>query len=104
MRWYLDNEISRGDIDRISKRARVDQSQVGRILRGRFETLSPNVKKICKYANISTEEFLEKPGAASSRKLMDAIEHVWDGSEEVECFLANVIRGLKPVINKSFKG
>ncbi|MFY0678399.1 MAG: hypothetical protein JXR18_14070 [Neptuniibacter sp.] len=73
----------------------VDQSQVSRILSGNFVRITPNVKKICKYANIS----LNKHSAITSKNVFSALDEVWDGSEEVERLLVNAIKGLKPVIS-----
>ena len=90
--------LSRGEISLIAKKTGVDQSQVGRILALDFVHISPNVKKICKYAKISLNHKMEH----SSKNIEDALNEVLDGSEEVERMLVNLIRSVGPMLNHKY--
>lgn len=91
----------RGVVKRVSEATRIDQSQVSRILAGNFVRVSPNVREICKYANITVNEKAKKPKVLS-KKLIDTIRNVWDGSPEVEELLCNMIISIKPTIDKNY--
>lgn len=91
----------RGVVKRVSDTTKIDQSQVSRILAGNFVRVSPNVREICKYANIAVNERTKKPKVLS-KKLIDTIKDVWDGSPEVEELLCNLISSIKPTIDKNY--
>lgn len=57
----------------------VHQSQVSRILSGAAKRSSPNLRKICKYAN-SMRGVTDESSADVEQMLNNAIQHVWDGS------------------------
>jgi len=59
----------------------VNQGQISRILRGDFQTRSPNVEKICEYA----DHVLGRDSArhySVQQRLTDAVIEVWDGTDE----------------------
>ncbi|EHR40942.1 hypothetical protein [Alishewanella jeotgali] len=93
----------RGVVKRVSEATKIDQSQVSRILAGNFVRVSPNVREICKHANITVNEKAKKPKVLS-KKLIDTIMDVWDGSPEVEELLCNMIISIKPTIDKNYIG
>ncbi|MEK0161906.1 hypothetical protein WLQ65_22640 [Pseudoalteromonas piscicida] len=100
LKYFSKDSLQRGDIKEISYNTGVHQSQVGRILKGNFAHISSNVEKICKYANISIYHSNKKTDVNLSNKLINALNEVWDGSEEVELLLVSVINGLKPAITQ----
>lgn len=78
----------------------IDQSQVSRILNGKFKSVdSKNVKKICKYAELEIRRKAKpRRKAHQSDLLMRAIDSVWDGSDKQEKVLAKLIRAVKPML------
>lgn len=83
----------------IAKCTGVDQSQVCRILNGKFKNAeSKNVIKICKYANISLRKIHEAPPDPSKNTiLMAAIGQIWDGSDKHAEAIAEVLMALKKI-------
>lgn len=70
----------------IAAGAEVHQSQVSRILKGKFTRVSRNVMQICKFADIPfTQE------QSLSPKLQKALEGVWDGSRGQEAALVKLL-------------
>lgn len=70
----------------------VSQSQVSKILSGRFKTISPNVEKICKYANIQIKS---KSDMDLPPSLREALMDLWDGSKESERVLIKMLKNMK---------
>lgn len=58
----------------------INQSQVSRIVSGRFSLCSKNVRKLCKYANIEVVEC--DSNTIWNKKLMKVLNSAWDGTEE----------------------
>ena len=89
--------LPRGHLQRLATEVGVDQSQVSRILSGEFKTITPPVIRICKYANIFAQEKVEKDKSC----LIEAIDEVWDGSDEIEELLLNLIRSVQSITVRS---
>lgn len=90
----------RGELQKsIAKEVGVNQSQVSRILNGKFKNAeSKNVIKICKYANISLKKDHEiPPDPSKNTVLMAAIGQIWDGSDKHAEAIAEVLRALKKI-------
>lgn len=79
----------------------VSQSQISRILNGNFSRVDgKNVKRICKYANISlSENDVPTSDPRKSEILIGALQEIWDGTHKKEKALAGLIRSLGPLIN-----
>jgi hypothetical protein len=88
--------LGRGGIKNVALMTNTDQSQVSRILSGEFLSITPVVKKICKYANISTKKSPKKNNTA----ILNVIDEVWDGGEELEELLINILRSIKPLAKR----
>lgn len=76
----------------LAREAKVHQSQVSRILKGKFARVSENVMRICKYADISFIQ--EQP---LSPKLQKALEGVWDGSPGQEAALVQLLNAASGI-------
>lgn len=63
----------------ISDATGVHISQVSRILSGKVKRASPNVEKICKFAELAD---LPQDSIASEELLWKAVKDVWDGTNE----------------------
>jgi transcriptional regulator with XRE-family HTH domain len=79
-------KLSKLSQETIAKKAKIHQSQVSRILNGKFARVSKNVIRICKFAKIPLAK--EQP---LSPKLQKALEGVWDGSLEQEAALVKLL-------------
>jgi hypothetical protein len=66
----------------IGKKAQVHASQVSRICRGEFKTLSQNVVRICSTLGLSIQGFVdaERDDPAAAR-LISSVMAVWKGTE-----------------------
>ncbi|AHF02395.1 hypothetical protein THIAE_09665 [Thiomicrospira aerophila AL3] len=73
----------------------VSQSQISKILSGNFKTVSPNVKKICEYANI---QIYSNDRVQLSQELKEALMDLWDGSKESEKALVKTLKNMKSLI------
>lgn len=88
--------LKHGDINALSKKSKLTQSTVSRILSGKFKTLNESVKLVCKYANIST---ISNSRDSDINNVIMELYEVWDGSYEMEQALIEIlqaIRRLKP--------
>ncbi|MGZ3857875.1 MAG: helix-turn-helix domain-containing protein [Bacteriovorax sp.] len=84
--------------DSIAINTGIDQSQISRILNGKFKKAQGrNVEKICKYANISLKNLEMPPDPSKNKVLMTAIEQIWDGSDKHAEAIAEVLRALKKI-------
>ena len=63
----------------LAKAIGVHQSQVSRILSGQSKISSPNVRKICKYAD-SMRAVAGVSSADPKQLLGNAVQQIWDGS------------------------
>lgn len=71
----------------------VDQTQVSKILNGKFKKVSGNLIKLCKYANIPPKAFIERKMGRVS-EIDQAISSVWDGTDKHAKAIAEVIKSL----------
>jgi transcriptional regulator with XRE-family HTH domain len=72
----------------IARKAKIDQSQVSRILSGQFKRVSAkNLIKLCKFIGITN-----KRKQRVSTTLEDTIQAVWDGSRREETALVQLLR------------
>ncbi len=66
----------------IGEKADVHASQVSRICRGDFKTLSQNVVRICRTLGISIEGFIDAESADPAvARLISGVMAVWKGTE-----------------------
>jgi transcriptional regulator with XRE-family HTH domain len=96
MSWSANRTSDQADI---SAKTGVSQSQVSKILSGRFKTISPNVKKVCEYANIQINVRNE---LALTGELKEAVMDLLDGSRESEMALVKTLKTIKKLIGKSY--
>lgn len=76
----------------LARGAKVHQSQVSRILKGKFVRVSKNVMRICKFADISFTQ--DQP---LSPKLQKALQGVWDGSPGQEAALVQLLNAASGI-------
>ena len=81
--------VSQSDI---AKAVGIHQSQVCRILSGRFKRCSKNVIKLCKYANINLLQ--DEVNPRDNERLMEALSFAWDGTEPHAEAIAQVLRAI----------
>lgn len=79
------------DLKTISVATGVHISQVSRILAGKAKRVSPNVDRICKFANTSGFAQSDSAGEELIRK---AIADVWDGTATHAQALAQLLRAI----------
>lgn len=89
--------LSHGDINKISRLVGIPQYRVSRILSGDFSRITSSVIKICIYANISIDEYRTRVPF----KVYEMIDDLWDGTEEAEEALMNILGGLKKLKMKN---
>jgi len=88
--WYANQPESQ---ESIAKRLGLNQSQVSRLLLGQFSRITPPIRILCKYANIT---LIKKPiDPKSNTRLMNALAKTWDGTERHANYIAKVISALK---------
>ena len=86
----------------IARTSRVHTSQVSRICRGQFKTLSHNVLQICKVIGLETEvvKSAEVTKNQHARKLTQSILGVWDqtpaDAKRIERFLRDLAQLRSP--------
>jgi transcriptional regulator with XRE-family HTH domain len=73
----------------------IDQSQVSRVLTGRYIGIPQSVKKLCEYAQLDWKRFVTAPDPTESHLLMDALKSTWNGTEKQERLLARIIRACR---------
>jgi transcriptional regulator with XRE-family HTH domain len=76
----------------ISIKSGIDQSQVSRILAGKFKRSSKNVEKLCKYAKIKI--VANKISPIDNQTLMKALSYAWDGSEKHAKSIAKILYAI----------
>ncbi|NVJ65368.1 MAG: helix-turn-helix domain-containing protein [Gammaproteobacteria bacterium] len=69
----------------------VSQPLISRALNGDWKVLSPKIKILCDYCGLAIKKDIDPK---SSKKLMKAIEKVWDGSKRQEAAIASVIENV----------
>lgn len=94
MSWSVKKSVRQEDV---AMSTGVSQSQVSKILSGRFKTISPNVKKVCQYANIQTSS---KSDISLTQELKEALVDLWDGSAASERALVKTLKTMKVLIGK----
>ena len=77
----------------IAEKSGVSQSQVSRILSGKFKRRSKNVDSICKYAKLVV--FTPKVDPMQNKALMDALSSAWDGTEDHAKILVNILNSVR---------
>lgn len=76
----------------------LSQSQISRIVSGKFKLCSKNVLNLCKYAEIKLVECdLE---AKWSNKLTNALNFAWDGTEEHAKAINKILRAIGSIRRK----
>lgn len=85
----------------IGKASQVHSSQVSRICRGNFKTLSHNVVEVCKALGLETEvvKLAEPPKDQNARKLARCVLKVWDKSPEDAKRIERFLRDLAQLRN-----
>lgn len=76
----------------------LSQSQISRIVTGKFKFCSKNVLNLCKYAEIKiVESDLE---AKWNDKLTSALNFAWDGTEEHAKAINKILRAIGSIRRK----
>lgn len=88
--WRTNNAITQ---EMIESNTGVDQSQVSRIISGKFLRVTPSVLEICKYANINLIKEC-KVDPKTNVRMMQALEKTWDGTDRHANMIAKVILAL----------
>ena len=70
----------------------IHQSQISRILQGRFKQASKNVLSLCKFLGIDAS-----PPLRSSPRLERAVCNLWDGTPRHETVLLRLIEAVSQV-------
>ena len=78
----------------VSRRTKVDISQISRYRRGQFCYMNRNLRRLCNFASIDVSNF-SQTDPKSSQVLMDALTGTWDGSDHHAKAIAQTIRTLK---------
>ena len=89
------------DSREIAQKCGVHQSQISRILRGKFQRVSPNVLALCESMGISPP--LRKPMRSASvpEVIQRAVYEIWDGSTDQAARIASLISIAGKVAGKS---
>ncbi|WP_371818073.1 helix-turn-helix domain-containing protein [Bradyrhizobium sp. CCBAU 53421] len=83
-------------ISSIARKSGVHQSQVSRILAGKFTTVSSNVMQICMTLGLKVDDYLMPvvPSNADRERIQEAALSAWDGSPEDARALSSLLRTL----------
>lgn len=77
----------------------VPQYTISKFYTGRIKSLTPEVQKFLRFANIGiiegTDFLLKDP------RIQRALGHAWDGTEQGATLIANAIEALAPVIRSA---
>jgi transcriptional regulator with XRE-family HTH domain len=71
----------------------VDQSQVSRILAGKFVNRSQNVMRICAYLQVPVSGDSQRPKV--TEQMAESLSRLWDGSPEHECRLIELLAAIE---------
>ena len=87
---YLAESVQRRQISQsqVAENTGVHQSQISRVLAGRFKRASPNALKLCKYASDLRGG---EPTASPAEELSAALNRIWDGTTEHAQALVSVL-------------
>lgn len=77
----------------IAKKTGMSQSQVSRILAGRFNRLSKKVMQICKFLEVQSSVSITT--SHLSKRLSDAVLAAWDGTKAHEDALVRLLSALR---------
>ncbi len=91
LRAYLDRQGMRDSA--LARRAKVSQSQVSRFFGGHIKSVTSDVRRLCRAANIHVSEIPESDGAT---RLSEAAKRAWDGRPETLEGLAAFIEWVGP--------
>lgn len=83
---------NRSTQQQIAAKTGVHQSQVSRILRGHFRTVTPNVAKICKYANVTPQTGITK--SAVPEELNRELVRLLDGTAKREQTILRLLKAI----------
>ena len=88
-----ETSLSHAEIGRIS---RVHPSQVSRICRGDFKTISHNVVQVCRALGLKSESVAARPTTkdASWSKLEASVRSIWDNTPEGAEKIARVLKTI----------
>ena len=70
--------------------ARVDQSQVSRVMRGDLARFTPNVERVCEYARVDAEPYLA-PRTVRTSRLERLVRAAGAGEPERETIVAQIL-------------
>lgn len=92
---YIDsNSITQEEIEAFTG---VNQGQISKILNGKAVTVSKNVIKLCKYANINYE-ISPTFGPSDNKELLAAIESVIAGNPKRAKAIIGVVKAISHII------
>lgn len=95
LRLYFDsNPITQKNLELFTG---VNQGQISKILRGQAVTVSDNVKKLCKYANINYQ-ISSKFEPSDNRELLAAIESAIAGNPKRAKAIIGVVKAISHII------
>ncbi|HVZ17823.1 MAG TPA: hypothetical protein VG897_11940 [Terriglobales bacterium] len=94
LREYLRTE--RGRQIRLERATGVKQYTISRFISGRTRKLSADIRLVCKYAEISTENGIEFH--SDNARLQAALSKVWDGKPETAEVIAMLIEAMGPLV------
>ena len=80
--------------EEIAKGSGVSQSQVSRVISGRGKLESKAYKQISKFINSKLVK-VSPDHVIANKKLINALAHVWDGSEQQASVIAGIIYSLE---------
>jgi hypothetical protein len=80
----------------LAKKSKIHQSQVSRIMAGKFKTVSSNVMKICIVLGLKVDDYLTPASSSSAdrERIQEAALAAWDGSPEDARALSFLLRTL----------
>lgn len=88
--------VRRLSLSEISHGSGVDQSQVSRILSGKFTRLSQNIMQICKYLDMDVLGFVGPAEAdeIARRRIASSALALWDGTPQGAEILVTILNGM----------
>lgn len=80
----------------LARTSGVHQSQVSRILAGKFRTISSNVMQICITLGLKVDDYVvpSGPSSADRERVLSAALSAWDGTSEDARALASLLNQL----------
>ena len=79
----------------------MNQATVQRFLAGSTKTITKSVRKMLEYAEIDIDKCISAPfgNASENPHIRQALERVWDGSDDSAKMLARLIVAVRPSSN-----